>query len=258
MADDDNWWAAAPLATIPKASKAGGGGGVTKTDQTSMRDARQVADKARQAGIVYDQYEPAINRFEGGPDRASTLQSVTPMEGDGVLSSIYKKTIGGAYRWLAVPDQEQEDYAKVRAANVEGIKQRHDGEKGPQTDQDDTLNSLVEVSPFKDQALNKQIIQKGRLQQHIRIRLPEAQEYWVNKYGSLDAASPNGQGFSDYWGREQTNLKNGKSYGQQGWTNPDLYDQAQARASQATRAAQARQKVSPAGQRVTKSGFTIN
>lgn len=185
----------AELAALRKKSGIAPGAKVAPKAQdiTGLTDAGVRAQAAGDSIRLYNNIQPAIDRFNPGPMKGTLYDMVMPNDGGGIMDSI-GSFVGAPVRAL-LPNQDKDDFQKIDAARAERISLRQKEQKGTQTDRDAVLYGRADIGPNKSRAVNHSLIDQNKTKSQLVKIQAALQSQWVGRYGSITQLSPNGMSF---------------------------------------------------------------
>lgn len=175
-------------------SSRGGGGGTTADDKKALNTAQDQANAASATERLYDNVEPAIKRFDGGPMKGTIYDMVMPSSGGGFWDGV-GSFLGSPVRAL-LPSQDKSDYKAIDTARQNRIALRQMEQKGVQTEGDAKRYGKSDIDATNYTANNLNIIRQNRVEAELTKMRAYMQSKWVAQYGSTSHASPNGTTYS--------------------------------------------------------------
>lgn len=180
----------------------GGGAKMSPQAQKFLNDLSTAAQGARETGKIYDEAGKAVSTLQPGPNRGRFLEIATPEEGGGILDTLGAIVVGAPARAIgAITPEETNAYQTLRALQSSNVLTRQIEQKGPQTESDAARLMLTELSPSKSEAVNKEIVERGR--HKTRREQAKAIFYtrFANKWG-LNGTSPHGHTADELWAKQ--------------------------------------------------------
>jgi len=171
----------------------GTGRKLSPQEQKYLNDLREQGASGANALSQYQKAAAAIERSEITPYRAAQIESTIPQEGSG---------FSAGQRWnrfiYGVDDQEVSDFQYLNGLTSAQVLDRQMEQKGPQTESDAARLKLTEISPFKSQAANAEVIGDGVLRSRMLAGKAPFYTRWANRYG-LNGLDPQGRSADDVW-----------------------------------------------------------
>lgn len=185
------------------------GGKMSPQAQAFLNDLSTKAASAREVGKLYDNVEGSMKVVRPGPYRNRLLLSpAIPEDNGGVLDQLGGALIGGVTRLTgAVKPEEVSAYQTMRAVQNAAVLERQLPQKGPQTESDAARMMLADISPGKDVAANKRVIDTGRKKLAREQARAVFYSKWATKYGH-NQPNPEGMTADEVWAKAADHITN--------------------------------------------------